>query len=125
MNPASTAPAKAALAADWRDKRVTAVVTLDLGLSRGMTGRKPGRAAGARAGDRRQRAFARASCRAGVCQPGQPPACGVEAVTSKSATPATSLSCRCANRVRRQCSKRKYQAMASFARMATALVSAG
>jgi predicted dienelactone hydrolase len=37
MNPASTAPAKAALAADWRDKRVTAVVTLDLGLSRGMT----------------------------------------------------------------------------------------
>lgn len=37
MNPASTAEAKAELAADWRDKRVTAVVTLDLGLSRGLT----------------------------------------------------------------------------------------
>lgn len=37
MNPASTSPSKAALAADWRDQRVTAVVTLDVGLSRGMT----------------------------------------------------------------------------------------
>jgi len=37
MNPASTSESQAALAADWRDKRVTAVVTLDLGLSRGMT----------------------------------------------------------------------------------------
>lgn len=37
MNPAGTSEAMAALAADWRDKRVTAVVTLDLGLSRGMT----------------------------------------------------------------------------------------
>jgi predicted dienelactone hydrolase len=37
MNTASTAQAKARLAADWRDKRVTAVVSLDLGLSRGMT----------------------------------------------------------------------------------------
>lgn len=37
MNTASTAQSKARLAADWRDKRVTAVVSLDLGLSRGMT----------------------------------------------------------------------------------------
>ncbi len=37
MNPASTSEAKTELAADWRDKRVTAVVTLDLGLSRGLT----------------------------------------------------------------------------------------
>ena len=37
MNTASTADSKAELAADWRDKRVTAVVTLDLGLSRGLT----------------------------------------------------------------------------------------
>jgi predicted dienelactone hydrolase len=37
MNPASTSEAKTALAADLRDERVTAVVTLDLGLSRGMT----------------------------------------------------------------------------------------
>ncbi|WP_434557602.1 alpha/beta hydrolase family protein [Pseudomonas sp. Z4-20] len=37
INPASTPESRGALAADWRDKRVTAVVTLDLGLSRGMT----------------------------------------------------------------------------------------
>jgi predicted dienelactone hydrolase len=37
MNPARSPDSKAALAADWRDKRVTAVVTLDLGLSRGLT----------------------------------------------------------------------------------------
>lgn len=37
INPASTAESKAALGVDLRDKRVTAVVTLDLGLSRGMT----------------------------------------------------------------------------------------
>nr|WP_218627553.1 alpha/beta fold hydrolase [Pseudomonas sp. dw_612] len=37
MNPASTPESKARLAADLRDKRVTAVVSLDLGLSRGMT----------------------------------------------------------------------------------------
>jgi predicted dienelactone hydrolase len=37
MNPASSPDSKAALAADWRDKRVTAVITLDLGLSRGLT----------------------------------------------------------------------------------------
>lgn len=37
INPASTSKSKAALAADLRDKRVTAVVTLDLGLSRGLT----------------------------------------------------------------------------------------
>ncbi|WP_097303107.1 alpha/beta hydrolase family protein [Pseudomonas chlororaphis] len=37
MNPASTSALKAGLAADLRDKRVTAVVTLDLGLSRGLT----------------------------------------------------------------------------------------
>jgi predicted dienelactone hydrolase len=37
MNPASSLDSKAALAADWRDKRVTAVITLDLGLSRGLT----------------------------------------------------------------------------------------
>lgn len=37
MNPASTSESKSALAADLRDERVTAVVTLDLGLSRGMT----------------------------------------------------------------------------------------
>jgi predicted dienelactone hydrolase len=37
INPASTSESKAALTADLRDKRVTAVVTLDLGLSRGMT----------------------------------------------------------------------------------------
>ena len=37
MNPASTSQSKAALTADLRDQRVTAVVTLDVGLSRGMT----------------------------------------------------------------------------------------
>lgn len=37
INPASSSKSKAALAADWRDKRVAAVVTLDLGLSRGLT----------------------------------------------------------------------------------------
>ncbi|AZC30604.1 alpha/beta fold hydrolase [Pseudomonas chlororaphis] len=37
INPASTSALKAGLAADLRDKRVTAVVTLDLGLSRGLT----------------------------------------------------------------------------------------
>ncbi|WP_447785738.1 alpha/beta hydrolase family protein [Pseudomonas germanica] len=37
MNTESTAQSKAQLAADWRDKRITAVVSLDLGLSRGMT----------------------------------------------------------------------------------------
>jgi predicted dienelactone hydrolase len=37
INPDSTAQSKARLAADWRDQRVTAVVSLDLGLSRGMT----------------------------------------------------------------------------------------
>lgn len=37
MNPASTPAAKAQLAADLSDKRVSAVVSLDLGLSRGMT----------------------------------------------------------------------------------------
>ncbi|VVN40305.1 hypothetical protein PS662_05422 [Pseudomonas fluorescens] len=37
INPASTSQSKAALAADLRDKRVTAVVALDLGLSRGLT----------------------------------------------------------------------------------------
>ncbi|QRK82152.1 alpha/beta fold hydrolase [Pseudomonas granadensis] len=37
MNPASTAPLETALASDLRDPRVSAVVTLDLGLSRGMT----------------------------------------------------------------------------------------
>jgi predicted dienelactone hydrolase len=37
MNPASTPASKARLAADLRDKRVSAVVSLDLGLSRGMT----------------------------------------------------------------------------------------
>jgi predicted dienelactone hydrolase len=37
INPASNSESKAALTADLRDKRVTAVVTLDLGLSRGMT----------------------------------------------------------------------------------------
>ncbi|NVZ23711.1 alpha/beta hydrolase family protein [Pseudomonas costantinii] len=37
MNPASTPAGKAKLAADLSDKRVTAVVSLDLGLSRGMT----------------------------------------------------------------------------------------
>lgn len=37
MKPAGTTESKAALAADWRDQRVTAVVTLDLGLSRGLT----------------------------------------------------------------------------------------
>ncbi|RON49639.1 alpha/beta hydrolase family protein [Pseudomonas frederiksbergensis] len=37
MNTASTPESKARLAADLRDKRVTAVVSLDLGLSRGMT----------------------------------------------------------------------------------------
>lgn len=37
MNPASTSASKTRLAADLRDKRVTAVVSLDLGLSRGMT----------------------------------------------------------------------------------------
>jgi predicted dienelactone hydrolase len=37
INPDSTAQSKARMAADWRDQRVTAVVSLDLGLSRGMT----------------------------------------------------------------------------------------
>ncbi|CAI8781218.1 Peptidase_S9 domain-containing protein [Pseudomonas sp. IT-347P] len=37
INPASTAHSQARMAADWRDKRVSAVVSLDLGLSRGMT----------------------------------------------------------------------------------------
>ncbi|MCU1758379.1 alpha/beta fold hydrolase [Pseudomonas sp. 14P_8.1_Bac3] len=37
INPASTSASKTALAADLRDKRVTAVVSLDLGLSRGLT----------------------------------------------------------------------------------------
>lgn len=37
MNPASTAQAKAQLAADRRYPAVTAIVSLDLGLSRGMT----------------------------------------------------------------------------------------
>lgn len=37
MNPAGTPDGKARLAADLSDKRVTAIVSLDLGLSRGMT----------------------------------------------------------------------------------------
>lgn len=37
MNPESAPESKAKLTADWRDKRITAVVTLDLGLSRGLT----------------------------------------------------------------------------------------
>ena len=37
MNPASTPAGKAKLAADLSDKRVTAIVSLDLGLSRGLT----------------------------------------------------------------------------------------
>jgi predicted dienelactone hydrolase len=37
INPVSTPASKARLAADLSDKRVTAVVSLDLGLSRGMT----------------------------------------------------------------------------------------
>ena len=37
MNPASTPAGKAKLAADLSDKRVTAIVSLDLGLSRGFT----------------------------------------------------------------------------------------
>ncbi|QVW21764.1 alpha/beta fold hydrolase [Pseudomonas hormoni] len=37
INPAGTPESKARLAADLSDKRVTAVVSLDLGLSRGMT----------------------------------------------------------------------------------------
>ena len=37
MNPAGTPEGKAKLAADLSDKRITAVVSLDLGLSRGMT----------------------------------------------------------------------------------------
>ncbi|WP_025113469.1 alpha/beta fold hydrolase [Pseudomonas sp. H1h] len=37
MNPASTSQAKAQLAADMRYNAVTAIVSLDLGLSRGMT----------------------------------------------------------------------------------------
>lgn len=37
MNPAGTPASKARLVADLSDKRVTAVVSLDLGLSRGMT----------------------------------------------------------------------------------------
>jgi predicted dienelactone hydrolase len=37
INPASTPAAKARLAGDLRDKRVTSVVSLDLGQSRGMT----------------------------------------------------------------------------------------
>lgn len=36
MNPASTSVSKAQLAADLSDKLVTAVVSLDLGLSRGI-----------------------------------------------------------------------------------------
>lgn len=39
MKPAGSTESKAALGADWRDRRVTAVVTLDLGLSRGLTDR--------------------------------------------------------------------------------------
>ncbi|CAI9006810.1 Dienelactone hydrolase [Pseudomonas chlororaphis] len=37
IKPVSTSESKAALAADLRDKRVTAVVALDLGFSRGLT----------------------------------------------------------------------------------------
>lgn len=37
MNPAGTPAGKAKLAADLSDKRVTAIVSLDLGLSRGLT----------------------------------------------------------------------------------------
>lgn len=37
INPASTPASKARLAADLSDKRVTSIVALDLGLSRGMT----------------------------------------------------------------------------------------
>ncbi len=37
INPASSFESKAALSADLRDKRVTSLVTLDLGLSRGFT----------------------------------------------------------------------------------------
>ncbi|UZE21368.1 alpha/beta fold hydrolase [Pseudomonas sp. B21-056] len=37
INPVRSPESKAALAADWRDERITAVVTLDLGLSRGLT----------------------------------------------------------------------------------------
>ena len=37
INPASTPAAKARLAADLRDERVTSIVSLDLGQSRGMT----------------------------------------------------------------------------------------
>ena len=37
MNPAGTPAGKAQLAADLSDKRVTAIVSLDLGLSRGLT----------------------------------------------------------------------------------------
>lgn len=37
INPANTAQSNAVLAGDWRDKRVTAIVSLDLGLSRGLT----------------------------------------------------------------------------------------
>lgn len=37
MNPTGVADGKAQLAADLSDKRVAAVVSLDLGLSRGMT----------------------------------------------------------------------------------------
>ncbi|WP_339531521.1 alpha/beta hydrolase family protein [Pseudomonas mucidolens] len=37
INPASTSASKARLAADLSDKRVTAIVSLDLGLSRGFT----------------------------------------------------------------------------------------
>jgi predicted dienelactone hydrolase len=37
MNPAGTAEGKAQLAADLSDKRVTAIVSLDLGLARGFT----------------------------------------------------------------------------------------
>ncbi len=39
MKPAGSTESKAALGADWRDQRVTVVVTLDLGLSRGLTDR--------------------------------------------------------------------------------------
>ncbi len=37
MKPAGTTESTAALCADWLDQRVTAVVTLDLGLLRGLT----------------------------------------------------------------------------------------
>lgn len=37
INPESIPDSKVSLGADWRDKRITAVVTLDIGLSRGFT----------------------------------------------------------------------------------------